>query len=39
MLWIVKEAFILGCLDMEAKMMIAADMAYEDLAGLGEQRG
>lgn len=27
-LWVVKEAFILGCLDMEEKMMIAADMVY-----------
>lgn len=34
-LWTVREAFILGCLDMAAKMMIVNDMGYEALAGEG----
>lgn len=32
-MWTIKEAFILGCLDMAAKMMTANDMGYEALAG------
>ena len=32
-LWAVKEAFILGSLDMAAKLMIVNDMGYEALAG------
>lgn len=36
-MWTIKEAFILGCLDMAVKMMIVNDMGYEALAG--EQRG
>lgn len=33
MMWTVKEAFILGFLDMAEKMMTVADMGYEALAG------
>lgn len=36
-MWTVKEAFVMGCLDMAEKLMVAADMSYEALAG--EQRG
>lgn len=35
MMWTIKEAFILGCLDMAVKMMIVNDMGYETLAGEG----
>lgn len=38
MTWIVKEAFILGCLDMAAKMMAVNDMGYKALAEETEQR-
>lgn len=34
-MWTVKEAFILGCLDMAEKMMYVNDMGYEALAGKG----
>ena len=37
-LWTVKEAFILGCLDMADKMMSVNDMGYEALAGEGANR-
>lgn len=37
LLWTVKEAFILGCLDMAAKMMIVNDMGYEALEEMAEQ--
>lgn len=37
LLWTVKEAFILGSLDMAATMMLVNDMGYEALAGEGEQ--
>lgn len=33
MLWVVKEAFILGHLDMATNMMMANEMGYEALAG------
>lgn len=33
MLWVVKEAFIFGALDMAEKMMLVADIGYEALAG------
>ena len=36
-MWTIKEAFVLGCLDMAVKMMIVNDMGYEALAE--EQRG
>lgn len=36
-LWTAREAFILGCLDMASKFMIAADMGYEALAGEGAE--
>lgn len=36
-MWAIKEAFILGCLDMAVKMMIVNDMSYGALAG--EQGG
>ena len=32
-MWAVKEAFILGCLDMAEKMMHVNDMGYEAIAG------
>lgn len=37
-LWTVKEAFILGCLDMAEKMMSVNDMGYEALTGEGVNR-
>lgn len=36
LLWLAKEAFILGSLDMAVTMMLANDMGYEALAGEGE---
>lgn len=33
LMWAVREAFILGSLDMAAKFMMTADMAIEALAG------
>lgn len=35
--WAVREAFILGSLDMAAKFMITADMAIEALTGEGAE--
>ena len=37
LLWVVKEAFVLGSLDMAERMMIVNDMSYADLAGEGTQ--
>lgn len=38
-MWAVKEALILGGLDMATKMMIAADMGMEALAGEVKEHG
>lgn len=34
-MWTIREAFILGCLDMAVKMVIVNDIGYEALAGEG----
>ena len=39
LMWAVKEAFILGSLDMATKMMIAADMGIEALVGEVTEHG